>query len=209
MLVLATTLVSTTVCAEVYKWVDERGVTHYSETAPDTGTARKLNVAPPPSEESRAEALERANKESIEAGRAEVERRRLSDLQRDADAAARRRKDVQEMHCNQARQQLAVLTRGGPVYRRNSMGERVYLEDNQRDAEIGRLQREVQASCSASEDGYIRPEAVQPARQDAVLELCLQARERLAELQQPSMRSSPTDIRQAQEVVNRFCGPRP
>jgi type IV secretory pathway VirB10-like protein len=41
-------LFSFSVSAEIYKWVDENGQTHFSQTPPDSGIAEKVDVPPPP-----------------------------------------------------------------------------------------------------------------------------------------------------------------
>ncbi|HEX6829830.1 MAG TPA: DUF4124 domain-containing protein, partial [Burkholderiales bacterium] len=207
LVMLAAMLFPSALSAEVYKWVDEHGVTHYSDTPPDTGKAGKVQVPPRLPADSGGEA--RARKESDDARRAEVGRRRLRDVHEGADAAARMSRDARETRCMQAREQLEALIRGGPVYLRDETGRRVYLEDSLRDAEIARAQREFHAACGDGPGDRASPGSVERSPEDSDRERCLKARDRLAELEQPSMRSPNADLREAREAVNRLCGPQP
>lgn len=51
------------------------------------------------------------------------------------------------VRCNSARQQLGVLKEQRPVYRRDNKGERQYVEDANRPAEIASAERRVTEEC--------------------------------------------------------------
>ncbi|HYC36327.1 MAG TPA: DUF4124 domain-containing protein [Usitatibacter sp.] len=127
----------------IYKWVDEKGVTHFSEHPPP-GKEKATKIEPkvtPPSvpakpadwkareQEARKLRLERDQKSEYEKGKAHNE------------AAERANK------CNYARRQLAVLERQVPIFTTNEKGERVFLEDRERPAEVARWQGEARAHC--------------------------------------------------------------
>ena len=128
----------------MYKWVDAKGVTHYSEDPPPDGKAQKVDIKPngpaqaTPSTESwqdkeremRRQLLERGDKEDARKAREErTERQRRA-------------------RCLQARHELQVLAPGHPVYQVNEKGERVYLEDAEREAEARRWRKEAETWCS-------------------------------------------------------------
>ena len=127
----------------MYKWVDEKGVTHFSqEPPPDNRKATKIEpkVTPPSAparatdwrkldQEARKSRLERDQKEEYERGKAHN------------DAAERANR------CNYAKRQLAVLERQVPLFNRNDKGEKVYLEDKERPAEVAHWTREAQSHC--------------------------------------------------------------
>ncbi len=50
--------------------------------------------------------------------------------------------------CNEARQQLGVVKTPRPVFSYDNNGNRVYMEDKNRDGEIAAAQRRVNASCT-------------------------------------------------------------
>lgn len=51
------------------------------------------------------------------------------------------------IRCDQARQQLGILKEPRPVFRRDNEGNRQYVDDKDRDAEIAAAQRRVNADC--------------------------------------------------------------
>ena len=52
-----------------------------------------------------------------------------------------------EERCNGMRRQLAGMQAGGRIVRPNAQGEREYLDDNEIQSQIQRLQREIAADC--------------------------------------------------------------
>ena len=124
--------------ADFYKWVDEKGVTHYSESPPDTGQAKRVDIAPSPPSATRPPVDWKAKE-------AEVRRQRLRKEQADAQAGEvdAKRKD----ECLEAQRRLDLLAKGRPLYRVNERGERVYMEDAQRDTESKRWTDQAKASC--------------------------------------------------------------
>ena len=51
------------------------------------------------------------------------------------------------VRCNSARQSYGVLKEERPVYRRDNNGERVYVDDDKRPAEIAAAKRRVDEEC--------------------------------------------------------------
>lgn len=47
-LALLSLLISFSASAEIFKWVDENGQTHYSQSPPESGEAETIDVPPPP-----------------------------------------------------------------------------------------------------------------------------------------------------------------
>lgn len=125
---------------QVYKWVDEKGVTHYSENPPPDKKATKVEtgpaVAPTPSPDWR--------QKEIDAKRRGIERKRL-------DEAAQRKEEHEEQvrkgRCRSAQRDLDVLRAERPLYHVNEKGERVFLEDKNRPAEIQRARHDVEKYC--------------------------------------------------------------
>ena len=127
----------------IYKWVDEKGVTHFSQDPPpgkEKATKVEPKVTPPSSsakpadwkkaeQEARKNRLDRDQKDEYERGKAHN------------DAAERTNR------CNYARRQLALLDRQVPLFNRNDKGDKVYLEDKDRPAEVAHWTREAQANC--------------------------------------------------------------
>jgi Domain of unknown function (DUF4124) len=118
--------------SQVYKWVDQAGVTHYG-SVPPTG-ARATLVQPaasvnPAAASSASEPAHQAGKGLPPAGR---------------DAEGRAREESDPIGWNQ----VEVLTLGGPVFRRDARGGRQYLPDEAREGEIARMRAEVARQCA-------------------------------------------------------------
>ena len=127
----------------VYKWVDEKGVTHYTEEPPPDAKATKIEtrtVGPGgttgATEDWKQKELER-RKERLDRDHAEDYAKRKSEH----DAA------VHANRCAQARRSLATLERARPVYRINERGEKVYLEDQDRPRQVEQARAQVETAC--------------------------------------------------------------
>jgi hypothetical protein len=80
----------------------------------------------------------------------EMEFRQRQQQRTDAEKKAQEQqaKDLaRNAECERARSYLMVLERGERVFRLNAQGEREYLEDAQRDADIQRLRQQIAANC--------------------------------------------------------------
>lgn len=128
--------------AQVYKWVDEKGRTHYGEKPPEGVKATEVGAPTPPSDpaakpadwkqkelEAKRNRIEREGKESKESARAQ---------RNEADRARR---------CDDARRRLTMLQEQIRLFDRNDKGEKVYLEDKDRPAAMERERRAIAENC--------------------------------------------------------------
>ena len=125
---------------QMYKWVDDKGVTHYSESAPPEGTkgVAKVEVKTttpdkPPVDnwrEHEQQAKEARTKQAIaeEARRQQEERGRAG-------------------KCSAAQRRADSLKNRGRIYSLNEKGERVYLEDKERAAQLEDANQEIASYC--------------------------------------------------------------
>lgn len=194
---------------DIYKWVDAHGVTQYSAAPPPPGvTATRLRTAPAPSPEAASQARAEAQRQADEQDRRTAERQReLAQQQAQAEAARRAAAD-RSAACAEARVQLDALTRGGPVYRLDSRGTRVYLEDSARDGEIERWRRELALQCrdgataASGSDAVSRQRAAEAPRGAA----CDSARAQVRDLESGAILNVPAwEIEQARERARRAC----
>ena len=124
----------------MYKWVDEKGRTVFSETPPPDGTkgATKIEVKTkqpdkPASDDWRTrdqQSREQRAKQGIEEQRA----RQQEDEQR-------------ERNCYNAKVSYDRMTTPGAVYRLDDKGERVYYTDDQRAAAAAEAKRDMGTYC--------------------------------------------------------------
>jgi hypothetical protein len=128
--------------AQMYKWVDEKGVTHYSETPPADGKGTKVDVKPSGPAASR-EAPDWKQRE-LDSRRDRILKEQKDQVQeaREHNAAAARKN-----RCAEAQRQLKIVQAPRPVYTRNEKGEKVYLEDADRVREIEGWKEHVRNNC--------------------------------------------------------------
>jgi len=162
-LVFLLPIAAAAVGATLYKWVDEKGVTHYTETPPAKQKAQEIRIQPPPpsgavegrppqapvapaAEGSKAAPPKTWHEKALDAQRqreaAEQQEEREHAL---AQEIAQKRKE----RCLAAQQNLQALLTSRPVYHVNERGERVFIDDAKRAAEIARAKREIQSYCES------------------------------------------------------------
>ena len=128
----------------MYKWVDEKGVTHFSEHPPaDAKNEKKATkVTPkviPPSNSGAYDPNAWKGKEA-EARKRQVSRGQQE--QADAKDAAK-----QAEACERARGRLSMLQTTAPIFRTNPDGSRTYMEDKTREAEMARAKEAADQAC--------------------------------------------------------------
>ena len=152
--------------ATLYKWVDEKGVTHYSETPPATQKAQEIRIQPspvpaaeggkptqaPPSPS--AEGGKAAPAKTWEEKALEAQRRREAAEQQEEKERALAQEVAQERRkrCLAAQQRLQALQADSPAYRIKQRGERVFVDDAKLAAEIAKTNREIQSYCDPKPD---------------------------------------------------------
>ena len=127
----------------MYKWVDEKGTTHFSQEPPTDPKAEKkaTKVTPKvtPAGNPGAYDPNAWKTRDAEARKQRVERGQ----QAQADAKDDARKAEQ---CERARNRLALLQTTAPIFKTNPDGSRTYMEDKTREAEMARA-KEVEAEA--------------------------------------------------------------
>jgi hypothetical protein len=126
----------------MYKWVDEKGVTHFSDDPPPGGKAQKMDVKPSPSSSEPSAPL---RVEDVRKRALELRDERLAREKRDEDA--KRKADQDRSRCVSAQNRIESLRLQRRRYSMNERGERVYMEDKDRDAEMEKAQQAVEKYC--------------------------------------------------------------
>lgn len=127
----------------LYKWVDEKGVVHYSDTPPAGKAAGKLHVAPQPPLDGGAQSPQRSRswQEQLQDSnerRFQEDKKQQEQQKKDRDAAEK---------CQRARNALDSLKRERPLYRVDKGGERSYMDDEERRRLIDGWQQQADANC--------------------------------------------------------------
>jgi len=126
--------------AEVYKWIDEEGQTHYGKKPPSK-QGERIRIRPAPNLDSESVQRTRQNKKVLKA--LEAERR----LRQEEALKAKQHEYEMKQKCIEARKRLETRKRGGRLYRLDKDGNRVYLSDTERQKEITQWQRQVEKFC--------------------------------------------------------------
>lgn len=140
-------LLSGSVHAELSKWVDDKGEVHYSDNPPkhtpnvyhphfkDTLTA-------PPADNPYAPKSTKEMEEDFQRGKAARDNAAKKEEQARAAAATK------QANCTAARSNLAGLQQTRRMFKTDESGERVYLDESQRQQQLDAAQQAVNASCN-------------------------------------------------------------
>jgi hypothetical protein len=129
--------------AALYKWVDEKGVTHYAEEPPPDHKATKVEIKPSPSTSRGADSPDDFKQREYEFRKNRLDKEQAEatvKLKAEREAAGRRNR------CLRAQRALDIL-QSRPVYRTNERGERVYIEDKERAKETEEWREVARESC--------------------------------------------------------------
>lgn len=134
--------------APIYKWVDEQGATHYSAAPPPNQKAVTVKSTPPPASASDEEAaIEKTRREN--ALDMQMRRAAQQEARNREETLARNEAEARKQKCMKARQNLGILQAQRRIYKINEKGEKVYWDDAFHDAEIIRMQKEIELNCDA------------------------------------------------------------
>jgi hypothetical protein len=128
--------------AEIYKWVDAQGNTHYGERPPADSDAESVTVRKGPSTPDPL--LERHRNrqqkflEVLQQEREEKEEQEKKNTQ----------EREQRLHrCHRARDKLRSYRHAGGIYNIDKKGKRVYLDQEEREKAITRVEEDVRRYC--------------------------------------------------------------
>lgn len=143
-LTLAAVCAGTPALAQVYKWVDEKGVTQYGQRPPADNKGQKMNLpaAPPPA--SAGGTVSREPAASLKEQEVEFRKRQI----------AREAAEVKDFKQAEARKQWCLgfkddldRKRHARIYDLNSKGERVFKSDADRDAFVASHEATYKQHC--------------------------------------------------------------
>ena len=145
-LVIATLLLHAPAIAQIYKWTDDSGEIHYTQTPPPGGVAsQKMQGAPAPAE-SRETIRQEQQKlqqqlDAMEERHAERENREALEKQR------KKLDEISEKNCITARNNLGKLQQGGIKRYLTPEGEVIRLTDEERQRRLAEAQNQVEKYC--------------------------------------------------------------
>lgn len=125
----------------MYKWVDDKGTTHFSSEPPPEGKGQKIEVKPVPPSSSKP--VQRPEDWAPRASELREERLKKERKEEDARQAVERGK----ARCLRAQSDLDRLRSARRVYSTNERGERVYMDDQARATETEKAERLARSAC--------------------------------------------------------------
>ena len=128
--------------SKMYKWVDEQGVTHYSQTPPQQGPVETIKPAPEPSADP-AQSKSRLNKQ-VEAFNERRKNKQEAQQKEDQTTAEQKERDT---FCEQVRTNLASAKNNQRIAERTDDGQLVQLSEEQRQAKIKKYEDQLQKFC--------------------------------------------------------------
>lgn len=128
--------------AEIYKWVDEDGVTHYSQRPPPSGDAARIGVDRPPDKE-----IARERREMKQTGERIEERR---EQRQEAEQQARKdadQREQREARCADLRSSLTKLTRNRRLLIPDDEGNVRRMPEEERKERVAERRRQIEEQC--------------------------------------------------------------
>lgn len=127
--------------AQMIKCVDERGVTHYTDKPPPGCKGGQVDIRPAPPISGKAQ----ERKEDLSDAERDFQRRRIERERKDQDEA--RKLEAQKRRCASMHSDYQRLSSASRVYRTNEKGERVYVEDAERERRLEQLKSDISRQC--------------------------------------------------------------
>ena len=139
------TLLAVPASAQVYKWVDAKGVTHYDGSPPpaSAGNTKTLAIstAPPATDSSNESWQEKDNAFKSRYDKRKADEAKQDELDKKALAA-------KQTICLRAQQRLDFLQTYGRIYHMDSSGNRVFETDTQRDQDLANVHQAIAQNCA-------------------------------------------------------------
>jgi len=130
--------------AEVYQWTDANGQMHFGDRPPQDG-ARTIDL-PAPAATAAPTPEERLEKQQKLLHAFEEERRQA----RDNRAQAQQDKAERQRNCIQARDRLQSYETSSAIYDLDATGERIFMDNSQREAFLAERRQDVETWCGKS-----------------------------------------------------------
>lgn len=127
---------------KTYRWVDENGVTVYSQSPPPEGEATVIKPPPPPAT-TPDEAWKELNQKRLKLEDAREDRQ----LERESTQQEAEKDEIRRKNCETARETLARLEGHPPRLVRTTSGEYKPINDEERQAMLEDARAKVQKYC--------------------------------------------------------------
>ena len=131
--------------AQVYKWVDSKGVTHYDGSPPPSSASSTqtlaIPVAPAATDSSNESWQEKDN-----AFKSRYDKRKAEEAKQDE--ADKKKLAAKQTACLRAQQRLDFLQTYGRIYHVDASGNRVFETDQEREQDFASVHYAIAQNCS-------------------------------------------------------------
>lgn len=128
--------------AAMYKWVDDKGVTQYTQYPPPNREAEVMVPPPTPAQDPDGAQLK------LEDQLKQLDEKQKARAESEAEAAkAKAQADQRKKNCATARSNLENLTTGGRKRVMGADGVATYLTEEERQAKIAEAKKHIKESC--------------------------------------------------------------
>ncbi|HEY9201247.1 MAG TPA: DUF4124 domain-containing protein [Gammaproteobacteria bacterium] len=141
LLLLSCLYLSSNASAEIYKWVDDQGVTHYGDRPADEADSLEVDVSKKGHMESSADRAEKRQRLLNAMQEDRLREQQEADKQREQQQHAQRR-------CIYAKDRLKQYERAGYLYRLDKDGNRVVTSTEKREQMTEQLRKDIRKNCS-------------------------------------------------------------
>lgn len=126
---------------EIYRWVDEEGVTHYSSNPPPGHDAERLNASNPPADD--PEASQAEIEQLMQSNKTYLYKKRL---EREARAGEKEERQKRERFCSRLRDKRQMLVTSPQVREQSESGARVMTQE-EREAKLRKFDQQLAEHC--------------------------------------------------------------
>jgi exonuclease VII large subunit len=134
--------------ATTYKWIDEDGKVHFSDSYHPNATIQKLPSAQGPSSLQRQNAQDNLTRLLERQQRMQEIRNEEKQEAQERKLAEKQKAEQLKKQCLTMRDELRVYKDGYAIYKLDENGERAYLNDQQRNKDIEKLSTDIASYCN-------------------------------------------------------------
>lgn len=143
-LLVALTGPATTVASQIYKYTDADGTVHYVDRPTGAATEERVAIISQPTDRAAVQTRVEGRLDRQQA--AEDARTARADA-RQQEAAARAEREQRAQKCQEYRSRLETYVQSRRLYRQGEDGERIYLDDAEREAARQKVEELVAEYC--------------------------------------------------------------
>lgn len=203
--------------AGICKWVDENGVVHYAETCPEDSSSSEVRIEPPPPQEQIDATARRMEKLRSDVKAHATEREQEEDQNSQQTEKLEQTSDTMNRRCAEARWNLEILRKQLPVYYDDEnqlhykrslhdywyTGQRTYLDDERRAAEITHYTMVEEQTCTGSEADIRERISMYMEKRDS--EVCQHLRNKLVNMKKFNTGIPSDEMRELEELIATRC----